>query len=258
MSFTYTNSTYVIVIINLSLIIWVPWLWRYRIIPYLAKIDLNKRIKNHPDWKKLKTTENFLIQLYRKTNSDRISRKERKRLDLEDNEFIYGEIEFLSFFTILSKIKPRSGKVFYDLGCGSGKAVFTAAMFFDLSKACGIELLPGLCTVSNNLIKKAQKLVSLNNTELKTSLLRKISRIQFINDNFLNHNIADADIVFINATCLSSSTWELIIEKLGNLKSGSHIIVTTKKILHAEFDILYQSKELMSWGMNSVNIYKKK
>lgn len=34
---------------------------------------------------------------------------------------IYGEVEFNSFYRVLRKINPAPGKVFYDLGSGTGK-----------------------------------------------------------------------------------------------------------------------------------------
>ena len=35
--------------------------------------------------------------------------------------------------------------MFYDLGCGTGKALFIAALCFPFAKCVGIELLEGLC-----------------------------------------------------------------------------------------------------------------
>jgi hypothetical protein len=37
---------------------------------------------------------------------------------------IYGEIDFLSFISVLKKINLDPGGTFYDLGSGSGRAVF--------------------------------------------------------------------------------------------------------------------------------------
>jgi precorrin-6B methylase 2 len=242
----------------LSLAIFKLWQWwRYSIRPFFEKIFIKQSIKNYPAKKKIKTSLRLLSALYKGVNSSITSLKERKRLAIKDTEFIYGEIDFLSFFTILEKVKPQPGEIFYDLGCGSGKAVFAAAFYFDLSKSCGIELLPALYILAIVQIEKAENLIKLLKQSLAENYLHKISCIQFINDNFLNCNISDGDIIFINATCLSYYTWEAVVEKLTLLKHGSRVIVTTKKIHHEQFQLLSQNRELMSWGMNSVNIYMK-
>lgn len=258
MIFAHNDFSYKLLAIGIILLIWIPWLWRYQIKPYFATININQRLKKHPEWKKIKKTEKFLISLYRRTNSYRVSLQERKRLAYQETDYIYGEIEFLTFFTILEKVKPQPGEIFYDLGCGSGKAVFTAALFFDLSKARGIESLPKLYEIANNQLKKSKILIQSYDKDFQQFISNKISHIQFFNENFLNFNFTDADIVFVNATCMSYFTWSLILEKLLLLKPGSRVIVNTKKIKHEKFDLLNQSMELMSWGINSVNIYIKK
>ena len=39
---------------------------------------------------------------------------------LDVKEFTYGEVNFANFLPMLDFVKPKSGEVFYDLGCGSG------------------------------------------------------------------------------------------------------------------------------------------
>lgn len=243
---TYYNVTILIVAV---LLVWIPWLWRYRIRPRAAKAQLKKLLKNHPEAQSLIDKENFLVELYQTVNARRISQQERKRLGITEDAFVYGEIEFLPFFTILDRVKPQSHEIFYDLGSGSGKAVMTATCYFDLSKACGIELLPGLFAAANAQIQKAYQLKKIDS--------RKIASIKFINDNFIEYDFSDGDIIFINATCLDYFIWEKLLTKLTCLKSGSRVIVTTKKIAHEQFEVIYSGMDLMSWGMNTVNIYRK-
>src|SRR5580658_1272591 len=122
-------------IIAVNLIVWVPWLWYYRVIPYFAKKDLNRKLVNHPDYKRIKRIELELESFYSKINPAYHSRRDIRRLGIKKlgikkDDFIYGEIEFLSFYIILEKTKPEPQEIFYDLGCGAGKAVFAAALFF--------------------------------------------------------------------------------------------------------------------------------
>ena len=174
---------------------------------------------------------------------------------ISNKDFVYGEIDFLSFCTILERAEPQGGDVFYDLGSGSGKAVFTAALFFDLSKAYGIELLPLLYTKAIAQLKKATVLFQNIKTGVEESYLKQVATIQFIHHNFLDYDFADANIIYVAATCFTDSTWEKLIHKMAGLKSGTRIIVATKNIQHERFEVMYQGTELMSWGLCPVTIY---
>lgn len=239
------------------LLIIIPWLWRHRIKPGFSKDELQQKIARHPDKKNILRTETFLKNLYKEINSTRISNRDRKQLNLDADAFICGEIDFLSFFTILEKIQPQSSDIFYDLGSASGKAVFAAALFFNFSKCIGIELLPGLHNTAIAQIKNAKALLTTYDKNTENNFSRKISNIEFINDNILHSDFSDGDVIFINATCFNFSTWEKLIEKFSRLKAGSKIIVTSKKIENEQFKLLSNSLELMSWGMCSLYIYQK-
>jgi SAM-dependent methyltransferase len=239
---------YSIGLISLSLMILLAWSWRYVVKPRIAKNDLHQYFKNHPFGHELKKKEKFLKLLYKNTPTHFISYRERKRLKMDEDAFTYGEIEFLSFFSLLDIVKPQSHEIFYDLGSGSGKALFAVAFYGEIAQCYGIEFLPKLYQLANSKITKAKTL---------SAPLEKISRIHFINQNFLEYDISHGDIIFINATCLSYDSWEKIQQKLLKLKTGSRIMVTTKKILNEQFKIIHQGMTLMSWGVNSIYIYQK-
>lgn len=239
----------IIILVLVILLVWGPWLWRYKIKPYLSNRALQKKLKQYPHWKELIKTEYFLYDLYKGLNTSGISKQERKRLGIDDDAFVYGEIEFLPFYTILDKVKPQRNDIFYDLGSGAGKAVFVAASFFKIKKAYGIELLPGLCDLANAQLHKAEDLAKFHSQHM--------ADIEFLQKDFLETDISNGDIIFINATCLSYHAWEKLLAKLMLLKAGSRVIVTTKKIQHASFQVISQTFEVMSWGVNSVNIYQK-
>lgn len=243
---------FLICMIFISILIFVPWIWRYRVKPRRAKKILDTYFNQHPDGQRLKQSEQLLNATFQNIDPYQLSIRERKRLKITEDAFIYGEIDFLSFFTLLDKVKPNRGDVFYDLGSGTGKAVFATALYANVAKSCGIELLPGLCSMA-----EAQKAILASSIKNTTLNFLSLGSVQFINDNFVNCDISDANIIFINATCLSYATWETVLTKLEKTKPGTRVIVTTKKIQHDPFQIIYQGMVLMSWGMNSVNIYKK-
>lgn len=209
---------------------------------YLKRDETRATLKKNPHFLKLIFIEYQLCKLYRDISGYALSKNERQRLTEDEDAFIYGEIEFLPFFALLKKAKLHQDEIFYDLGSGIGKAVFTAAWYFDCHKIYGIEILPGLHKIAESQLEKNPQLTN----------------IQFINTNFLHYNFSDADIIFINATCLSYSTWENIVTKFNLLKSGSRVIVTTKRILLDSFELLYQNLIPMNGSISLVSIYLKK
>ena len=243
--FTHVDTTYIFAI---NLVIWSIIFWKFFIKKIIEKKRAKSRAYAHENSKEIKKYDQLLSSIYNNADAYIISNKARKRLKDSGDDFVYGEIEFLSFFSILLKVTPQSHDIFYDLGCGSGKAVLTAAFCFNLAKSCGVELLPELYTLANTQKDKARQLIKDK---------KRLDRIHFYNDNFLEHNFSEATILFINATCISKPIWELLLKKIMLLKTGSRIILTTKEIQHDHFQLISTSKELMSWGMNLVTIYLK-
>jgi SAM-dependent methyltransferase len=159
----------------------------------------------------------------------------------------------LSFAHMLAITKPVAGEIFYDLGCGSGKAVFTAAMLYDFGKCYGVELLESMYKLCcEQKVKFAQLLRQLNLDPTQAD------RIRFIHQNLLQVDFRDGDVVFINATAFFGELWDAIVNKLYQLKPGARIILTSRKLPLKDFILLSDKRQLMSWGMNSVFIYQRK
>ncbi len=203
------------------------------------------------------TALSLLNKIYDHVNAELVSKNDRVKLNMDEDNFIYGEIVPASFVRILERASPQPGEVFYDLGSGSGKALLTAALHYDFSEVIGIELLPGLCQLANNLVFQANEALASSHQAYADIYLRRLSSIKIVADNFHHQDISSADIVFINATCFSYGTWEKMIDSLESIKNGSRVIVTSKKIKRDQFLLLDEGLDLMGWGMNSVNIYKK-
>ena len=177
-------------------------------------------------------------KLYENVNGFTLSRQARAHNDAM--EYTYGEIDFISFIAILSLANPNEKTKFYDLGSGTGKAVLATAMVFNVDKSSGIELFSLLHNAS---------------LEIKQDLARlpeyseKVTKINFINDNFLNADFNDATIIFINATALFGESLNILTNRLGQLKPGTIIITTSKKIKKSNFKIIKTAPMQMSWGV---------
>ena len=80
---------------------------------------------------------------------------EEQLISSKDRSLTYGEVVPSSFLQILGFTASSIGhdasshdscRIFYDLGCGTGRAVFCAALSpYPFSKVIGIEIIPELC-----------------------------------------------------------------------------------------------------------------
>ncbi|HAU4045947.1 TPA: hypothetical protein U2K22_003205 [Legionella pneumophila] len=224
------------------------------LVPHFKKKEQRKQLSQRADWSNIEKKTRILEVLYKKVHAKSSSIRYRLLHFIQNKEFIYGEIDFLSFYTILERTSPSTKDVFFDLGSGSGKAVLSAILFFNVNKSIGIELLPPLYEQSNKQLEKA--IQQFHQYDDEKEYLPQMEHVQFFNDSFLHYDFGDADIIYVAATCLSDPTWNELISKMAALKPGSRIIVTSRMIHHEQFETIYQGVELMSWGLCPVRIYK--
>ena len=85
-----------------------------------------------------------------------ISQSYMQRINNSELGLTYGEITFNAFAALLEYCHPVDGKVFVDLGSGTGKALIAASLLFGsrLKHIHGIELVPGLYESSITSINK--------------------------------------------------------------------------------------------------------
>jgi hypothetical protein len=157
-------------------------------------------------------SEQFYDDMYFDTSTEigkSLSKGEREVKKLNENKnLIYGEISFSSFFDILRKLNLSSFReelrnnnngnekfTFYDLGSGTGKAVFAARILQDFTSCTGIELLESL---HNQAVKIKGRFDSQYRSLLFESANQKTA---FSCGSFLDFNWSDGDVVFMNSTC---------------------------------------------------------
>jgi hypothetical protein len=88
------------------------------------------------------------------------SKGERANKNLtKERSLIYGEVEFASFNVVLRKICTNlsPGGNFYDIGSGSGRAVFAARLTQDFNKCTGIELMEDLSKLADKVHEKVRE-----------------------------------------------------------------------------------------------------
>eukprot|EP01038_Epipyxis_sp_PR26KG_P014928 gene14928-20080_t len=181
-----------------------------------------------------------------------LSKGERddKKLTSEKS-LIYGEVEFSSFYRVLRKINADAGKVFYDLGSGTGKAVFAARLTQDFSKCIGIEIL-------HSLHIQAAKIVERYNTEFKSFLaIGQSQNAAVYEGSFLDFDWSDGDVVFANSTCFDDELMLSLSKMAEKLQPGAIVVTFTKGMTTTKFELLERKRYKMSWGPATVFIHRK-
>ena len=199
----------------------------------------------------------------------------------DDNDsLVYGEIDLQGFCTLLREIIDRpttvaaallsSGGIFYDLGSGSGRAVFAARFVGDYSTCIGLELLA-------NLHGLASAVHSLYKVRYASKLQHRA--VQFIETDLLDYDWSDGTVVYIpnllfdpgmlqqiatQATKLQRGAYVLSLKKLGsvNATTDDHEENTTEEACGCSFqdafELLRQQVVTMSWGDSTVYIYQRR
>lgn len=203
------------------------------------------KIKNWLKALDLKKHQAAFTKIYDSIDGFYLSKIARK--DHDAFEYTYGEIDFLSFIALISLTHPDKNTRLYDLGCGVGKAIISCAMVYDMDLYCGIELFKDLHEVA---VKQQKHLLRLPEYEINAK------KISFICDDFLNVNLEDATLIFINSTAFVGLTWQLLNEKLA-ATSAATIITVSKKLTTEMFTVVFSTRVNMSWGVATVFIHKR-
>jgi hypothetical protein len=224
------------------------------LIPYIKRKEQKNLLMQRNDWSHIKSKVTILENIYKNSSPKWLSIIYQVLRVNQNKELIYGEIDPLSFYTILERVSPTPEDIFYDLGSGAGKAVLSSALFFNVHKAIGLELLRPLHEHAN--AQRTKAIQHFEQSHVKKQYVSCMQRVQFIHGSFLHDNFSDATIIYVAATCLTDATWANLIVKMAKLKPGSHVIVATRTIHHHAFELVYHGIDLMSWGLCPVNIYK--
>jgi SAM-dependent methyltransferase len=166
-----------------------------------------------------------------------ISRAERKRTaGFQEKGCVdlgYGEVTFEMMVRLISGIKElhgglsQGGEVFYDLGSGTGKAVFAAAMCHRFRACRGVELLHGLH-------KEAKQLQANYATNVRRNLPDERGRatIDLRQGDLGDPKVdwSEADLVLSNSTVFGKGLMRLLEERSRCMKVGSFFVTTTKTL----------------------------
>eukprot|EP01138_Halocafeteria_seosinensis_P007690 gb/GECG01007858.1/.p1 GENE.gb/GECG01007858.1/~~gb/GECG01007858.1/.p1 ORF type:complete len:434 (+),score=63.13 gb/GECG01007858.1/:1-1302(+) len=199
-------------------------------------------------------------ELFKEHDTDlgkHVSRDERRRMGIldKDTNLVYGEVEFNAFADILSQLTVPPNSKFIDLGSGSGKAVYAAAMLQDFAHVAGIECLESLHNIAVQLLPRFTKLQEDNGLVLEEDT----PEIVFHHGSFLDDRFdwSDYNVVFANSTCYDDKLMNSIAEKCSTLSDGAYIITFTRNLDAPYIKILSRQSYYQSWGAATCYIHQK-
>lgn len=148
-------------------------------------------------------------------------------------------------------VRGSKGLKFYDLGSGSGKAIFAAVLAVDFRCAVGIEVLARVHEASMRVLRRYRRLVE---PVLSSPALIKLYHGSFLAPEF---DWTDGDLIFANSTCFAEDTLLAISAKAIALKPGARVVTFTTALRTAWLRVLLKRRYLMSWGPATVFVHQK-
>ena len=183
--------------------------------------------------------------VFSQVDGNAVSQAERRRLDVgHQNEYTYGEVEFLGLAAILELCEPRAGQVFWDLGCGAGRALLAAALLYPKLKVYGVEYLPELAEL-------CRRTVSSLDTQLQ------VARVTVLQGDILDVDWSNASFVYASSICFSDELMEGIASKSSALRLGAKFITLKPLPENNIFTLRQCIRVRMTWGKAGVYIYEK-
>jgi SAM-dependent methyltransferase len=158
----------------------------------------------------------------------------------ESDIYTFGETPLTTLQHIAREASIESGDVLYDLGCGTGRTSFWFH-FFAGCKVIGIEYVP-------TFVKCAERVRK----------WREIDRVEFILEDMLKINFANATVVYLYGSCFEEPFLESLIQRLKGLKAGSKIVTVSYPLSdYCEeplFEVIKQFTAKFAWGEADVYI----
>ena len=182
------------------------------------------------------------------------------------NNFVYGEVVLEPFFEFVSRSSElctptKETKKYYDLGSGSGKSVFIAALTGKFSFAGGSEILKCLHGVATTVVEDYKQIIEPmmkrrnSNRKMKTEL-----RVD-LNDIFSPECVrmwSQCEYVFCNCLTWEDGQMESLARAAEHLKEGSIFVTVLLPLPSDKFEVIAEEECLFSWGGKAPLVVHKK
>lgn len=177
------------------------------------------------------------LALYQSIDGFLLSKDARKKQDAM--EYVYGEIDFLSFIALLSLTQPDRNTIFYDLGSGTGKAVLACSMVFQVQESHGVELFASLHDAA------CGRRTAL---ALLPHYAQTAKKIHLVQGDLFFLNWSRATLIFINATGFFGQRWVELSAMIEQSTACKTVITTSKALVSKSFCVTKITTVQMSWG----------
>jgi len=188
-----------------------------------------------------------------------LSTRERDAKGLATSTLVYGEIKFEPFAVAFQKIRQlygglqRRGGAFVDVGAGTGKPAFAAALLHDWDSCRGVEILSGLHGASLELLRRWRS----DEMQAQLSQAQRETAFDFVLGDARKVDWSGADCLFMNSTCFDEPLMLELAAVADNMRVGSFAITFTKRLPSAKWHVCESEVHVMSWGTATVFIHKK-
>jgi len=185
-----------------------------------------------------------------------LSQAEKKDKNLTGLSLVYGEVLFTSLARVILKYVPlKPNMIFYDVGSGSGRGVFLAALLHNFKRCSGIEILHSLYSASTEVLKKYESDFAPKSADGKAA--KDAVEVTLSHSDFRLKDFSDADLIFANSTCFDEQLMNDLARCCENLRAGAVVITLTKGLNSTHFQVLESKQYPMSWGMATAITQKK-
>ncbi|KRX02167.1 Armadillo-type fold [Pseudocohnilembus persalinus] len=145
-------------------------------------------------------------------------------------------------------------------GCGTAKPAIAASFCHQFDKIVGIEYIKDIYDVLVNEVQKEydQKFkIIKQQIELVDNIKYKKPEFNWLNKNYFDVDWSDADVLFVNSTCLDEDQMKQLAEKSYQMKQGAIFICTTYPFpaKKSQWKLLVEFGRMFYWG--SVTIQRK-
>jgi len=193
------------------------------------------------------------------------------------NNFVYGEVVLEPFFEFVSRsselctptkeenASPTSTsertKKYYDLGSGSGKSVFIAALTGKFSFAGGCEILKCLHGVATTVVEDYKQIIEPMMKRSNRNRNRKTELRVDLNDIFSPECVrmwSQCEYVFCNCLTWEDEQMESLARAAEHLKEGSIFVTVLLPLPSDKFEVIAEEECLFSWGGKAPLVVHKK
>jgi SAM-dependent methyltransferase len=190
--------------------------------------------------------------------------RERDPLQFGPLSFTYGEITFQNIAHLFELIRNQTtpnvlhgcGGVFYDLGCGTGKPSFAAALLHDFDTVGGVEMVADLLNVTEEVTAQWAAM-----SEPGGPLEKSKTRFNFVQGDatiFSDLDWSVADMVFIHATCFSDEFIQEIAELVPKLREGSLLVSISRMFAPRPlFRLIADYDTDLDWGEATIYVHQR-